>query len=191
MTEPLANQPESEPKAPPKTASPPMSSPVARIHRLQRIFGRLEEGATYSAIGGEEGVSGERVRQIVQAAMGKGDGRLAPVHRQMQLARLMPALRLARKNVAAGHLNAIRPMLAILDRLDRQVSERSRHVDPVIDPKSAGPESDARLSGLDGSGRFEECEAMMDRNADCGRLDEPWGQNEKPQGGEQGRGRPF
>lgn len=68
----------------------PALSPAARALRLQRIFARLQEGASIAA---EEGVSRERLRQIVRAATARG--KAAPDHKKMQFARLEPALRLA------------------------------------------------------------------------------------------------
>ncbi len=43
-------------------------SPAARALRLQRIFARMQEGASYAAIATEEGLSRERLREIVKAA---------------------------------------------------------------------------------------------------------------------------
>ena len=143
--------------------TPPMSSRTSRLHRLQRIFARLEEGATYAAIAEEEGVSSQRVCQIIAAATDVGDGRIGPVHRQMQLARLMPALRLARKKLAAGDASAIRPMLAVLDRIDRYAGEPIFFSRATIDPEALGPKAADRLIGLDGLGAIDEYEARIER----------------------------
>src|SRR5271155_3721245 len=43
-------------------------SPAARSLRLQRIFARLQDGASYADIAAGEGFSRERLRQIVRAA---------------------------------------------------------------------------------------------------------------------------
>jgi DNA-directed RNA polymerase sigma subunit (sigma70/sigma32) len=71
----------------------PALSPAARALRLQRIFARMQEGASYSDIAAEEGLSRERLRQIVRAASARRGDPLD--HRKMQFARLEPALRLA------------------------------------------------------------------------------------------------
>ncbi len=71
----------------------PALSPAARALRLQRIFARLQEGASYKDIA--EGLSRERLRQIVQTATERG--RAAPDHKRMQFARLEPAPRLAQR----------------------------------------------------------------------------------------------
>ena len=76
----------------------PALSPAARALRLQRIFARLQEGASYKDIAAEEGLSRERLRQIVRAATARGAAK--PDHKQMQFARLEPALRLAARSVA-------------------------------------------------------------------------------------------
>jgi DNA-directed RNA polymerase sigma subunit (sigma70/sigma32) len=46
----------------------PTLSPATRALRLQRIFARLQEGASYKDIAAEERLSRERLRQIVRAA---------------------------------------------------------------------------------------------------------------------------
>lgn len=95
----------------------PALSPAARALRLQRIFARLQEGASYKDIAAEEGVSRERLRQIVRAATARG--KAAPDHKKMQFARLEPALRLAARGVADGDTKAIPLLIKLVDRLDR------------------------------------------------------------------------
>src|SRR5271166_3470839 len=95
----------------------PALSPAARALRLQRIFARLQEGASYQDIAAEEGLSRERLRQIVRAATARG--RVLPDHKTMQFARLEPALRLAARGVAEGDAKAIPLLLKLVDRLDR------------------------------------------------------------------------
>ncbi len=46
----------------------PALSPAARALRLQRIFARLQEDASYKDIAAEEGLSRERFRRIVRGA---------------------------------------------------------------------------------------------------------------------------
>src|SRR5208337_36188 len=95
----------------------PALSPAARALRLQRIFARLQEGASYRDIAAEEGLSRERLRQIVRAATARGKAK--PDHKRMQFARLEPALRLAARGVAEGDVKAIPLLLKLVDRLDR------------------------------------------------------------------------
>ncbi len=95
----------------------PSLSPAARALRLQRIYARLQEGASYAAIATEEGLSRERLRQIVKAAATRR--RSPPDHKKMQFARLEPALRLATRGVAEGDVKAIPLLLKLVDRLDR------------------------------------------------------------------------
>ena len=66
-------------------------SPAARELRLQRIFARLQDGASYADIAAEEGFSRERLRQIIRAATAPGLGYDGPDHKRMQIARLTPA----------------------------------------------------------------------------------------------------
>ena len=95
----------------------PTLSPAARALRLQRIFARLQEGASYKDIAAEERLSRERLRQIVRAATARGRAR--PDHKTMQFARLEPALRLASRGVAEGDAKAIPLLIKLVDRLDR------------------------------------------------------------------------
>ena len=95
----------------------PTLSPAARALRLQRVFARLQEGASYKDIAAEEGLSRERLRQIIRAATARGGPR--PDHNAMQFARLEPALRLAARGVAEGDAKAIPLLLKLVDRLDR------------------------------------------------------------------------
>jgi hypothetical protein len=90
-------------------------SPAARALRLQRVFARLQEGASYQDIAAEERLSRERLRQIVRAATGRGTAR--PDHKKMQFARLEPALRLASRGVAEGDKAIL--LIKLVDRLDR------------------------------------------------------------------------
>ena len=93
----------------------PLLSPAARALRIQRIFARLQEGASYRDIAAEEGVSRERLRQIVRAATARGKS--PPDHKTMQFARLEPALRLAARGVAEGDVKAIPLLIKLVDRL--------------------------------------------------------------------------
>jgi hypothetical protein len=95
----------------------PALSPAARALRLQRIFARVQEGASYKDIAAEEGLSRERLRQIVRAATARG--KEPPDHKRMQFARLEPALRLAARGVADGDVKAVPLLLKLVDRLDR------------------------------------------------------------------------
>ena len=94
-------------------ASPPSASfrrslsPAGRAMRLQRIFARLQEGAAYAEIAAEETISRERLRQIIRRATLRRSLDDEPGHRQMQIARLSPALRLAAAGVANGDAKSI------------------------------------------------------------------------------------
>jgi hypothetical protein len=94
-------------------------SPAARALRLQRIYGRMQDGAAYAEIAAEEGVSKERLRQIIRAATRRGRPDEQPDHSRMQIARLTPAFRLAVAGVAGGDAKSIPLMLQIMDRIDR------------------------------------------------------------------------
>ncbi|MGB7972963.1 MAG: sigma factor-like helix-turn-helix DNA-binding protein [Roseiarcus sp.] len=90
-----------------------------KMARRKRIFARLREGASYEEIGGEEGVSRERIRQIVSEVLQKRSVDSGDDHAKLQLDRLAPVMQLAAEAVAAGDVAAITPYLKVLDRLDR------------------------------------------------------------------------
>ena len=115
---------------PPLRSARPSLSPAARALRLQRIFARLQEGASYAAIATEEGLSRERLRQIVKAAATR---RGSPAdHKKMQFARLAPALRLAASGVAEGDMKAIPLLLKLVDRLDRYCDPDGLNATPQL-----------------------------------------------------------
>ena len=99
--------------------SPARSRAAARDLRRLRILASVQAGLSYAAIGREEGLSRERVRQIVAKALDEGETGTKLDHARVQIARLEPALRLAANAVAEGDLGAIDRLLRVLDRLDK------------------------------------------------------------------------
>ena len=91
----------------------------ARVLRRARIFARLREGWAYDEIARDEGLTAERIRQIVREALEKRLLDEETDHAKLQLARLQPAMRIAAEAVADGHVEAIAPLIKVLDRLDR------------------------------------------------------------------------
>ena len=91
---------------------------LGKMQRRKRIFARLREGASYEEIAGEEGVSRERIRQIVSEVLQKRSVDSGADHAKLQLDRL-PPMQLAAEAIAAGDVTAITPYLKVLDRLDR------------------------------------------------------------------------
>ena len=102
-------------------ASPPKLPKTARDRELRklRIFAWMEEGWSYEAIGREERLSRERVRQIVSKTLEHRDVDPVRDHKLLQIARLAPALRLAGQAIAAGEIGAIDKLVRVLDRLDK------------------------------------------------------------------------
>jgi hypothetical protein len=89
------------------------------VLRRRRIFARLREGLSYEEIAHEEGVTSERIRQIVSDELQKRAVDSGADHAKLQLDRLAPVMQLAAEAVAAGDVSAIAPYLKVLDRLDR------------------------------------------------------------------------
>jgi len=127
----------------------PALSPAARALRLQRIFARLQEGASYKDIAAEEGLSRERLRQIVRAAAARG--KVLPDHKKMQFARLEPALRLAARGVAEGDAKAIPLLIKLVDRLDRYCDPGLFNDSPLLADLVPRPRR-RRRGGVDRSG---------------------------------------
>ncbi len=82
---------------------------------------------SYEEIAGEEGVSRERVRQIVSEVLQKRSVDSGADHAKLQLDRLLPAMQLGAEAIAAGDVAAITPYLKVLDRLDRYQKVASAH----------------------------------------------------------------
>ena len=102
----------------PKPARPRLNL-YTRALRRERIFSRLQLGASYADVAAEEGLSEQRVRKIVVDAVRRQEIDDLPDHALIQLVRLEGAQALAAKTIAAGDLKAIGPYLQVLDRLDR------------------------------------------------------------------------
>ncbi len=90
-----------------------------RLLRRGRVFTRLREGWAYDEIAREEGLTAERIRQIVREVLKKRPVDDGSDHAKLQLARLAPAMQLAGDAVLKGEVKAIAPLLKVLDRLDR------------------------------------------------------------------------
>ena len=92
---------------------------IGRAARTKRIFARLRDGWAYDEIARDEGVSAERIRQIVSEVLGKRVIDRNEDHAHLQLERLGPALRLAGEAIQRGEVKAIAPLIKVLDRLDK------------------------------------------------------------------------
>ena len=123
-------------------------TPAARALRLQRIYAHLQEGRSYADIAEQERISRERLRQILRAADRREE---APDHRRMQIARLMPAIRLAAYDVENGDAKSVATLLQLLDRLDRYYDARRKFRAPRV----AGYPRGSRARALDTPGLLE------------------------------------
>jgi len=109
VPEPLAARPPLKPR---RTARD-------RLARRGRIMERLREGRSYEEIAEAEGLSRERIRQIVVEALRQREVDAQRDHAQLQMLRLAPALRLAARGIAEGDRRAIVELIRVLDRLDK------------------------------------------------------------------------
>ena len=97
----------STPRKPFKRASAPQMA-VRRV----RIMGWRQSGLSYEEIAGLEGITRQRVRQIVADVLKAKQADLPFDRRQLDEFRLEPALRLAAKAIIEGKLEGV-------DRLSR------------------------------------------------------------------------
>ena len=116
----------------------PRLNTLGRAARTKRIFARMREGWAYDEIARDEGLSVERVRQIVAEVLGKRVIDRGPHHAHLQLERLMPALRLAGEAIGRGDIRAIAPLIKVIDRMDK-------HQETVVAKHYYGPEERQRL----------------------------------------------
>lgn len=101
------------------SAPKPRVTAQDRAARRLRIFARFQEGRSYEAIAREEGLTRERVRQIIVEDLDARKAEPNGDHTRLQMARLEPALRLAAEKVASGDLRAVGHLIKVLDRLDK------------------------------------------------------------------------
>jgi predicted transcriptional regulator len=97
----------------------PRLNPYTKALRRERIFSRRRLGWPYSEIAREEGLSQERVRQIVVEALERQGVDRPADHALLQMVRLEKAHEVAAEALAAGDLRAIAPYIGVLEQLDR------------------------------------------------------------------------
>ena len=90
-----------------------------RTMRQGRIFARLREGWAYDEIAREEGLTAERIRQIVSEELQKRKVESGEDHAKLQLARLERVMRFAAEALDRGDLRVGGLYLKTIDRLDR------------------------------------------------------------------------
>jgi predicted transcriptional regulator len=105
----------------PATVAPPKPRVSARERELrrQRIFAAVREGRTHEEIAASEGLTGERIRQIVTQTLDLRAVDETRDHMRLQIARLEPVLQLMTEKVKAGDLRAVDRLLKVLERLDK------------------------------------------------------------------------
>ena len=105
-----------------------------RLLRRGRIFAQLREGWAYDEIARAEGLTAERIRQIVSGVLQKRVVDDETDHAKLQLARLAPAMRLVGDAILKGDVTAVSPLLKLLDRLDRY--QKAAKVNQVYDDEA-------------------------------------------------------
>jgi predicted transcriptional regulator len=98
--------------------SRPKLNPYTKALRRERVFARVQVGASIAEIAREEGLSEQRVRKIISDTLKRQEVDDLPDHALLQVFRLEGALAIAGKAIEAGDLKAIPPYLKVLDHLD-------------------------------------------------------------------------
>ena len=97
----------------------PRLNPYTKAVRRERIVARRRLGWSYANIAREEGLSEQRVQQIVSEALKRQSMDEPRDHALLQLVRLEGAQELAAAMVEAGDVKAIAPYLSVLTSIDR------------------------------------------------------------------------
>lgn len=87
--------------------------------RRMRIMNLVRGGLSYDAIARSEQLTRERVRQIIVRSLEDDRENLHLDTRLLNAARLQPALQLTARAIAEGRLEAVNPLIKVIDRLDR------------------------------------------------------------------------
>ncbi len=92
----------------PKPARPKLNLYTKALRR-ERVFARVQVGASIAEIAREEGLSEQRVRKIISDTLKRQEVDDLPDHALLQIFRLEGALAIAGKAIEAGDLKAIPP----------------------------------------------------------------------------------
>jgi hypothetical protein len=135
----------------------------AKAVRQARIFARLRDGWAHHDIARDERLSTKRVRQIVSEALKRRPVSDDETHVRLQIERLGPALQAAGAALASGDAKSIRPLLKVLDQLDRYHEiARARPADREHDPERLVREIE-RMAAPPGAAGHEAGEAASRR----------------------------
>jgi hypothetical protein len=98
-----------------------------KVLRRERIFARLREGWTYAKIARAEGLTGERIGQIVRQAV--GDRSRREPHRLLEAGQPKPRpIRLLVEDALLEQVKAIAPILDVLDEFERRPRAKTKPV---------------------------------------------------------------
>jgi hypothetical protein len=131
-----------------------------RALRRRRILIRVQDGLTHDEIAESEGLTRERIRQIVAQSLARREFDAGADHLRMQVARLDPALRLAAAKVASGDLRGVDCLIKVLDRLDKY---RRAAGEPLMDDEDDAAKFDAKLDEL--AERYDRAKAEEETRA--------------------------
>jgi hypothetical protein len=113
----------------PAKKSPHKRATLAQMQvRQVRILGWLQAGLSHAEIAGLEGLSRDRVRNIVMQALKDRQEDGIYDRRLLAEVRLAPALRLAARAVNEGKLEGVDRMVRVIDRLEKLHTPAPRRV---------------------------------------------------------------
>ena len=113
----------------PSHKSPHKRATAAQMEvRQVRILGWLQAGMSNEEIAGLEGISRERVRQIVVRALQARQEDRSFDRALLAEVRLTPALRLAAKAVMEGKLEGVDRLIKVIDRIEKLQGPAPRRV---------------------------------------------------------------
>jgi hypothetical protein len=105
--------------------SRPLGTARDREVRRLRIMALVKGGLSYENIARSEKLSRERVRQIVVRSLEAERDGLRTDMRLLNAARLEPAMQLAARRIAEGRLDAINPLIKLIDRMEKYTPPKS------------------------------------------------------------------
>ena len=144
--------------------------------RAKRMLLRLREGRSHRAIAEEEGLTVQRVREIVKRALREPLDDPAVLQAEAEILRLAPALALAEARIADGDLAGVRALIELQKRLDlyRAVTGKDEEPSSIAESRAAAEKVTRLLLQIDPERpQPETMEEMVEmaRQRDSGDLD--------------------
>ena len=135
--------------------SPPRLTAHDRAARRDRIFARLLDGQSATAVAAEEGITPRRVRQMVREALDRWDANPAQDYADLQIARLEAALRALEQKIAEGDVSVVDKLVKVLGLMEKYHSAPLRMTEGIED------DSDREAAFMEWMGRLAASRAAI------------------------------